>query len=79
MYVSWNVYCIQLTDAGIMVLDIQKISTATAVIAAPSILAATFRTLAGFFLFALINVCTDKTNVQLLNSAIHFFIVENMH
>jgi hypothetical protein len=58
---SKNINCIQLTYAGIMVLDIQKISATTAVIAAPSIFAATFRTLTSFLLFAFINVCQDNT------------------
>lgn len=47
-----------------MVPDIQKIPTTTAVIASPSILAATFRALTSFPLFAFINVCKDEAGVQ---------------
>ena len=61
-----------------MVLDIQKISTTTAVVAAPSVFAATFRALTSFLLFAFINVCQDETEiVQRMNSK--KFIVENIH
>jgi hypothetical protein len=42
-----------------MVPDIQKIPTATAVIASPGILAATFRALTSFLLLAFINVCEE--------------------
>jgi len=65
---SKKVYCIQLTYTGIVVLDIQQISTTTAVIAAPSIFAATFRALTSFVLFAFINVCQDTEVVQLMQS-----------
>jgi hypothetical protein len=43
-----------------MVPDIEKIPTTSAVIAAPGILAATFRALTSFLLFAFINVCKDE-------------------
>jgi hypothetical protein len=43
-----------------MVPDIEKIPTTSAVIASPGILAATFRALTSFLLFAFINVCKDE-------------------
>ena len=54
-----NVQFDGLTYAGIMVPDVQKIPTTSAFITAPGILAATFRALASFLLFAFINVCEE--------------------
>lgn len=50
----------ELTYAGIMVSDIQEISTTSAIIAPPCIFAAAFRALTGFPLFAFINICMVK-------------------
>lgn len=47
----------QLTYAGIMIFDIQEVSTATAFITAPCILARAFRALTCSLLFAFINIC----------------------
>ena len=54
-------FIFQLTYAGIVVPHIQKISTTTAVIASPSILAATVRALTSLLLFAFIYICIDET------------------
>lgn len=53
-----------LTYASIMVSDIQKITTATAVVAAPGIFAATFRALTGLLLFALVNICMTQNQTS---------------
>jgi hypothetical protein len=44
--------------------DIQKVPTASAVIASPGILAATLRALTGFLLFTFINICIGKKNLR---------------
>jgi hypothetical protein len=47
-----------------MVPDIQKISTASAFVAPPGILAATLRALTGFLLFTFINICMERENIR---------------
>lgn len=56
-----------LTYACIVVSDVEKIPTARAVIASPGVLAATFRALAGFLLFAFINVYRVK-DIQIIEN-----------
>lgn len=47
-----------------MVSDIQKITTATALIAAPCIFAVAFRALTGFLLFALVDICMTQNQMS---------------
>lgn len=55
-----------LTYAGVMVPDVEKISTASALIASPSILAAAFRALTGLFIFAFIDICLIVKEIKVM-------------
>lgn len=58
-------FAVELTDAGIMVLHIQKAAATSALVTAPCVLAFAIVALAGFLLFTFINICMSKGKIRL--------------